>query len=451
MTQSATVDAVSELLGPWMSRQRWASREKGDQRISVDHAELLFDQGRAPRVLWYMVRTADDAQYQALVALRSDADAIDLGERDVLGFVESEEGKLFAYDAMADPEAVRPLAGQMGLPGAAEMTVRPVGAEQSNTSVVLGDKEHGDRAILKLYRRIRPGPNPDVEVPAGLDRVGFNHLAAPLAVWRRGDFDLAVAQEYLAGGVEGWALALASLRDLYADTQADPTQAGGDLSGEARRIGEMTGRLHLALAEAFGLSPNAVDSWTEVTTSQADALGLEVGQRRAVDEVVGRVRRLAETGTIGPSIRVHGDYHLGQIMRTDNGWYVLDFEGEPARSLEERRLPWPALKDVAGMLRSFDYAAGVGLTERMPSERDGLTARGHSWAESNRAAFLHGYAAVEGIGALLPEGDPDSRATAKLTSYFELDKALYELAYERSHRPDWEWIPAGAIEALLAG
>jgi len=470
----SVLESVATLVPSWISRQRWAIHADADAgtdtgtaaattaSMTVDHAEVLVDGGgTGPSTLWYLIRPAagsgsaagsgDGPLYQVLVAVRPAEDSIDLGERDILGVCDTDQGKLFAYDALVDPESARSFAAYIGLEGAEEMTVRPVGAEQSNSSVVLGQKAHGDRIILKLYRRLRAGPNPDVEVPAGLDRVGFNHLAAPVAAWRRGDYDLAVAQEYLAGGVEGWAMALASLRDLYAGYEADPARAGGDFSAEARRIGDMTGRLHVALGQAFGLHPAAVDSWVAVTAAQADALRLASSERRAVDAVLGRVRRLAEAGGIGPSIRVHGDYHLGQVMRTDHGWFVLDFEGEPARTLEERRRPWPALKDVAGMLRSFAYAAGVGLSERVPSERESLVGRARSWEDDNRAAFLEGYGGVEGAGALLPEGDPGGRATAELTTYFELDKALYELAYERAHRPDWEWIPRSAIEQLLKG
>ena len=446
------VDAVADLLGPWIARQRWGFKaEPGSEpALHVEHSEVLLD-GPGPQVLWYLVRGDEDLLHQVLVAVRPSADAIDLGERDILGSCETDDGEIFAYDALADPETARAFAAFVGLHDTDDMTVRSVGAEQSNSSVVLGDMTHGDRMILKVYRRVRSGPNPDVEVPAGLDRVGFNHLAAPLAVWHRADYDLAVAQEYLAGGVEGWAMALASLRDLYAGQESDPASAGGDFSSEAHRIGEMTARLHLALAEAFGLYPPDVEAWTAVTMEQVRALGLAPASRRAVEAVVSRVRGLGQAGAIGQSIRVHGDFHLGQVMRTDNGWFVLDFEGEPERSIEERRRPWPALKDVAGMLRSLEYAAGVGLTERVESEREALVGRSRRWQETNRVAFLEGYRSLDGVAALVPEGDLTGQATAELTSYFELDKALYELAYERSHRPDWEWIPLSAIEQLTKG
>ncbi|MGI8492452.1 MAG: maltokinase N-terminal cap-like domain-containing protein, partial [Acidimicrobiales bacterium] len=147
----------------------------------------------------------------------------------------------------------------------------------------------------------------------------------------------------------------------------------------------------------------------------------------------------------GPAIRVHGDYHLGQVMQTDAGWFVLDFEGEPARPLAERVAPTSPLKDVAGMLRSFDYAARFALTERDPSEMERATTLAASWEARNREAFVEGYRGATGISELLATG-----ASAEIVlSAFELDKALYELDYERAYRPEWLPIPLAAIRSLL--
>jgi maltokinase len=139
---------------------------------------------------------------------------------------------------------------------------------------------------------------------------------------------------------------------------------------------------------------------------------------------------------------VHGDYHLGQVLRTDAGWYVLDFEGEPARPLEERRRPTSALKDVAGMLRSFHYASAVARTERDAEELDELAA---AWEERNREAFLRGYLRAAGPGGVLP---PDPDCVGAVMAAFELEKAVYELGYERAYRPDWEAIPLAALRRL---
>ena len=147
----------------------------------------------------------------------------------------------------------------------------------------------------------------------------------------------------------------------------------------------------------------------------------------------------------GPASRVHGDYHLGQVMRTDRGWYILDFEGEPARPLDQRLRPASPFKDVTGMLRSIDYAARFALGEwEGPSER--VRARADAWERHNRAAFVTGYLGVEGIDRLLP---PEGDRPLVLAAY-ELDKALYELDYERAYRPGWVAIPAGAIVRVMA-
>ena len=147
----------------------------------------------------------------------------------------------------------------------------------------------------------------------------------------------------------------------------------------------------------------------------------------------------------GPAIRTHGDYHLGQVMRTDAGWYVLDFEGEPDRPLEERQRPTSPLRDVAGMLRSLHYASAVALAERDGPEFEQPAA---AWEARNRQAFLDGYLPAATKGGILPA---DQASVDAVLAAFELEKAVYELAYERAHRPDWVHIPQAAISRLRAG
>ncbi|MHB1445045.1 MAG: maltokinase N-terminal cap-like domain-containing protein [Acidimicrobiales bacterium] len=432
------LSGIAPLLEPYIGRQRWAVADSAEM-ASVEKAELL--DGFEPPTLWLLVRRHGDL-YQLLIGLRPKDEPLDLGERDVLGVFAAAGKTWFAYDGLADADIVRHLAVTMGATGVEDAIVRPVGAEQSNSSVVLGQK-----VILKLFRRLQPGPNPDVEVTTGLDQVGFNHLASPLGLWSRGGYDLAVAQEFLAGGSEGWALALTSLRDLYASEEEDPAVAGGDFASEARRIGEMTARMHIALGKAFGVHPSSLSEWADAMVRQVDRLGLGADVRRRAEALARRVVVLQEV----PSVRVHGDLHLGQVMRADAGWFVLDFEGEPARPVAERRLPWPAAKDVAGMVRSFAYAAAAVLHERESSEREALEGQARAWVQRNRQAFLGGYASVEGLEAVLPDGGPDSDAYRDLLAFFEFEKALYEVAYERAHRPDWEAIPLAAIERLGEG
>jgi maltokinase len=425
--------SVADLLPAWLGRQRWYA---GGAPTSV---AVAAEEELAPGLRWLLVE-ADGAAYQVMVGLRpGDEHPEFLQGRDleVLGHT---DGQL-AFDALADPDLARALLARV-VPGEEVHLVRPVGAEQSNTSLVFDD-----RLILKVFRRLHEGANPDIEVTAALAATGFDHVAEPLGVWRHDGTDLAVCTPYLAGGAEGWALALTSLRDLYATACEDPAECGGDFAAEARRLGEVTAGMHLALAEAFGTEPGDPDRW---------ASGLEVQLARlpagtvAADATKRFLARLQDVGPAGAgvSVRVHGDYHLGQVMRTDAGWFVLDFEGEPARPLAQRRLTSSPLKDVGGMLRSFDYAARFALRERDEAEREAHLERADAWEARNRVAFLRGYEGTEGIDALLPPAGPD-RAT--VLAAFELDKAAYEVLYELAHRPEWVDIPSAAVSRLLGG
>jgi maltokinase len=177
---------------------------------------------------------------------------------------------------------------------------------------------------------------------------------------------------------------------------------------------------------------------------QLDEIGSGEPWQADAAEAFERYRSVADTG---PAIRVHGDYHLGQVMRTDKGWYVLDFEGEPDRPLAERSLPSSPFKDVAGMLRSFDYAARVALSERGEQETGELhQAKATAWQQRVRESFLRGYLSSDGITEILPADEESIRAA--ITAW-ELDKAVYEVGYERGHRPDWVGIPLAAIDRLL--
>jgi maltokinase len=304
--------------------------------------------------------------------------------------------------------------------------------EQSNTSIV-----YDERIIVKIFRRLPPGPNPDAEITRALASVGFENVAPPIAEWRGDDTDYAVANGFLVGAADGFHLALTSLRDLY-DRRCDPVEAGGDFGPEAGRLGDITGRMHVALAQAFGPLPADVGSWLADMQAQLDRV-------RAASAIY---RRVAALDDVGPAIRIHGDYHLGQVVRTDAGWYVLDFEGEPDRPLEERRRPSSPMRDVAGMLRSFDYAAQVALVEWGDEADAELRSLGRAWQQHNADAFLAGYLGAEGVETVLPRSD-DARLL--LLAAFELDKAVYEVGYERAHRPDWVEIPLSAVRRILDG
>ncbi len=437
-----------------LPRQRWYAGTQEPSSVEILHGEVLRDGW--PMLLRLLVQ-ADDSCYQVLLGLRPHGDRLDFlrgHDEAAVGTVEVDDewvegGRATAYDAVLDPDLGLHLFWRVTGGDETAERVRPIGVEQSNTSLV-----YDERLILKLFRQLRPGSNPEVEVTSGLSRVGFPWVAEPLATESlevgSAVFDLALLQPFLAGGVDGWALALTSLRDLFGvhDTQsmpiidfsapppaADPAEAGGDFSAEAHRLGETTAAMHVALAEAFGRAAGNTGAWADDIEDQA---------RRSLDDVVPALAVLDELRRAdpGPAIRTHGDYHLGQVMRTDAGWYVLDFEGEPDRPLEERERPTSPLRDVAGMLRSLHYASAVALTERDGAEFD-QSAR--AWEDRNRQAFLDGYLPAAAEGGILPA---DQASIDAVLAGFELEKAVYELSYERAHRPEWEHIPRTALRRL---
>jgi maltokinase len=439
-------DPPSELLqhiGPFLARRRWYAGDGPPGRISVVESACLAELPGGSRLLWAVVDAAG-SEYQLVIAERTALDSAEhlKGHEDALiGNV----GDRVYYGATPDSEMALALLRVASSGTESAERARPLGGEQSNSSLV-----YDDRLILKLFRRLSTGPNPDVEVTEALAQTGFSHIALPLVRWRHNGRDLAFGQQYLAGGSDGWALALTSLRDLYGDAgpehASDPALSGGDFAAEAARLAQMTADMHLAMAEAFGTSPTALaDDWHLLIYS------IEARLERLGPELSGSakplVERLAAVRDPGPAVRVHGDYHLGQVMRTDSGWYVLDFEGEPDRPIEERQRPTSVLKDVAGMLRSLQYASHYALRERAEGDAAGLGPLAQAWEDRNSAAFVQGYYETKGIDDLMPSV-PEDRGAVRLA--FVLDKALYELGYEEAYRPDWVPIPLAALRRLLS-
>jgi maltokinase len=445
-----------EILRQHLPRQRWYAGTEEPSAVEVAHAELLRDEW--PLLVRLLV-AADGSCYQVVVGLRPDRDQTDFlrgHDEAIVGRVEVDGEWVTAYDAALDPDLGLHLYWRVSQGDETAERVRPIGVEQSNTSLV-----YDERVILKIFRRLLPGPNPEVEVTSALSAVGFPWVAEALGTesltLESGvRYDLALLQPFLAGAVDGWALAITSLRDLFGvhDTQsipvidfsappppADPAEAGGDFSAEAHRLGETTAAMHVAMAEAFG----RVDD-DPAARAAAWADDVEAQARRSLADVVPAIAMLdgLRHADPGPAIRAHGDYHLGQVMRTDAGWYVLDFEGEPDRPLEERQRPTSPLRDVAGMLRSLHYASAVALTERDGPEFEQPAA---AWEARNRQAFLDGYLPAAAKGGILPG---DQASVEAVLSAFELEKAVYELSYERAHRPEWEHIPQTALRRLGA-
>ncbi len=444
---------MAELLPAYLGRQRWyAGRRElaaGDVEI-LEAGELYSSTEGRHRLHWFVVGVAGD-RYQLLIGERpagEPAGFLNGHEEAFLGALEH----TYCYDAALDSELARQLLPVVTAGAEHSARVRPISAEQSNTSLVFDD-----RVIVKFFRRLLDGPNPDVETTTALARAGFDHVARPVGRWRRSGMDLAFAQDFLAGGTDGWALAQTSLRDFYNSESDQPSEAGGDFAGEACRLGRVTAELHRTMADVWGVDRDRLRSgeWAQLVddierrlATSAPRIAEATRDEPAGDDLAGEVRsvvgRLRAVTDPGPAVRVHGDYHLGQVMRTDGGWYVLDFEGEPGRPVDQRLRPASPLKDVTGMLRSLDFAArfALGTAGAGIAPRD----RAGAWEGHNRAAFMAGYLGVDGVEALLPQ---DPGRDLVLAAY-ELDKALYEIAYEAAYRPSWVAIPAGTIARIVA-
>jgi maltokinase len=292
-----------------------------------------------------------------------------------------------------------------------------------------------------------------VEVTKLLGERGFPHVLPQLAELRYEGSDLAVVRQYMLGSTDAWELARTSLRDLL-NTRMPPDEAGGDFGPEALTLGDVTARLHLAMAEVFGTEPGSAKDWLDGFRAQLERLPdvaaatatpvAEVVDTAAVDAALAALADVADPGV---ATRIHGDLHLAQMLLADAGWFVLDFEGEPARPVAERVLTSSPLRDVAGMVRSFHYAARIGLAERGRDVDPELVDLAGQWESRAADEFWRGYQSVTGIDRLLPASAADRES---LLRAFELDKAIYEIIYELSHRPDWVDIPASAVRRTLA-
>jgi maltose alpha-D-glucosyltransferase/alpha-amylase len=362
---------------------------------------------------------------------------------------------------------------------AADIAMLPVArpfAQSSNSIVMLGE-----RLFLKGYRRLRGGVNPEIEVGRHLtDVVHYPHcvpIAGALEYTAANGVvvSLALVQAFVANQGDGWSYTLAYLdrflEPLRTSGESVPPDVHGAYLALVQTLGVRTAELHVALArstgnaafdpeplgaddlaalrqralaeaqESFTLLQARVDQLADAERDEARALVLQL------ERVQTRIAALAAEGGGGVKIRYHGDYHLGQVLVTRNDFVIIDFEGEPARSFEERRAKGSALRDVAGMLRSFDYARWSALRRvaHGSDELDKLTPHAQAWEQQARAAFLTGYQRGVRATSLAVALEPGSG----LLGLFELEKALYELRYELGNRPDWVSVPLQGIKALL--
>jgi maltokinase len=448
-TTTPLLASLDPLLREWLPRQRWFAGKgrpvTGFTPVAV--TELLPPDGRLG--LYHLLLRVHQPSVLGAETHPGDCYQLLIGVREALpprlapaliGHVE--DGPLAGrtvYEALYDPrpaevllEALRTQARVGGLRFERDprqeiregLVARLMTAEQSNSSVV-----YGDTFILKLLRRVEPGINPDLELPLALAREGCPRVPAPTA-WLHAEIDaesyvLAVLQPFVSGAGDGWELALRELAK------------GEDFAAEARALGRATAEVHTALARALPTvtlghvqMEALVDGMTERLQAAVQAVPalrpFEAGLRSAYRAL----GDLAAEGHTWTAQRVHGDLHLGQCLRSPTGeWSLIDFEGEPARPPAERRMPQPPVRDIAGMLRSFDYAA------------HSVNPPAADWAHACRAAYCCGYAEVAGR---------DPRTDAVLLRAFETDKAVYETVYEARHRPDWLPVPLSAIRRLAA-
>jgi hypothetical protein len=445
-----------------------AGAEEHDRAIGLDieivDVELLRP-GR-PGVL-DVVAEMDGRLAHAVFGLRRPGDELHIVgavDEPALGVVEDEEGLAVLVDAMHDADAARLLlesvagAGRghdgtpvtTGGPGGEVLSQHRLGrgsrrpaARRHPSAVVTLAHEDADVTTLSIdhtftlsvFPWLHRGPHPGVTLLAGLDEAGFNHLPAPVALWRRAGRDLGIAQELLAGAAGGWALALTSLRDLLA-AGVSPDSAGGDFAPEAMSLGTMTARMHLALDRAFGRRAGDVAAWAEaveddLSSAPFAAAAFDRTSLGTLDASMREILRSLRASELHPPvIRTHGDFHLGRTARTDHGWVLVDCRPggtEPGSDLPAFRSP---LADVADLLWSLHHVALVAAAEHgpvtAPSRASELAA---SWEARNRRAFVASYLATPGIGGLVPAGRDLVR---RLLAVYEVVRAVRAPAAQRA-------------------
>jgi maltokinase len=315
--------------------------------------------------------------------------------------------------------------------------------EQSNSSVAFGED-----SLMKVFRKVTPGVNPDISIHEVLTRAGSDHVAA-LYGWldvvdEEADttIQLAMLQQFLRTASDGWDLALSSVRNLFAEADLHAEEVGGDFAGEASRLGTALAETHATLAEHFPVSTRSAAEVAELADAMRRRLGeaLQVVPGLAEHEaaLLATYDALAALGEITVQ-QVHGDLHLGQTLRTVRGWKIVDFEGEPAKPLAERMLPDSPWRDVAGMLRSFDYAPRVVMMTGFAADptsgsEEQLAYRATEWSTRNSTAFLAAYA-----------GRDLTADEQTLLAAYVADKTVYEAVYEARNRPTWVGIPLDAL------
>jgi maltokinase len=431
------VDKVMAELPEWLPAQRWFGG-KDRPVTSIRPLRTAVLRAEEPVLVHLVVEVEQPDRrepYQLLVTDHvENYDATQVPELtgvllDLIAEGAEVDGLRFAHEPGAEL--------QTGLRG------RPITSEQSNTSIV-----YGSQYILKLFRKLTLGENPDLVLHRALRQVGCEHIAQPLgSITGRLDGQtttVGMVQQFMPDAVDGWAMATTSVRDLMAEADLHADEVGGDFAGEAQRLGQAVASVHADLERALGVQhadAEDIDRTVRAMVRRLDEVVAAVPELRpyvpALREAFEQARETPDAIAVQ---HIHGDLHLGQVLRTVQGWLLIDFEGEPGSPIAERNALRSPLRDVAGMLRSFDYAAHQ-LLVGQPEDHQ-LTVRALEWARRNRAAFTEGYAEAASDSV----GDPRKRGY--LLRAFELDKAVYEVAYEHANRPEWLTVPLSSIARI---
>lgn len=465
---------TDQFLAPFIGRSRWFGGKGRD--FTVTGEEVAGTVGDAPRVEVRLVEITyadgDTELYQVPLAFyehpqgRLDHAFVGWWEDPDLGWVHAYDA-VHDREAMAcwlrsfdtatggaiDPHSVLAFHRVPGHPLDTTAHSSLFSGEQSNSSVAFGED-----SLMKVFRKVTPGVNPDIQIHQVLTEAGSEHVAA-LYGWMDvmsedastedvtgGQvMQLAMLQQFLRTATDGWDLALASVRSLLGDPEVHATDSGGDFAGEATRLGEAVRAVHAQLAEHFPTEtrgPEATAALARAMRERLDrALDVVPDLAAHADRLRAVFARVADLDSL-PVQRIHGDLHLGQTLRTAKGWKIVDFEGEPAKPLADRMLPDSPWRDVAGMLRSFDYAPRS-VEHGQPVAGDPELAelrhqRAREWAHRNRNHFLVAYG-----------GDLSVEQRVLLDAYVA-DKAVYETVYEARNRPGWLSIPLEAIAQIGA-
>lgn len=413
---------LSRALPDWLPHQHWFTTDGARiKRTEIVHIESIVDDPPCWIALVDVTSVGRIRRYQLLLARHEGAH----GPRAI--------GEGY-YEATEDPDvtsALPPLfgnrAGFVLEPGVelTEVRTRPGPAGRVSDSIVFGSA-----AVLELFRQVSPGPNWVLESHRALAAAGGERIAEPLGtIQLRAAGEphvLGILRRFLADAVDGWNMATASIRDLFAEADLHAEEVGGDFAGEAFRLGKAVAEVHVELAEAFGTERTTPDQILETMRAEFDRIAAAVPELAEFAPAAHEVYEAARGEPLTIQ-RIHGELGLGTVLRATSGWVITGL-----------RPVWCSpLADIAGLLRSFDEAAHQPNTDE---EGDApLRVRAMEWTLRNIDAFCAGYA----------ESAADPRASLRLLRAFELDKAVHEAAFEYEHRPDWARIPLEAIGRML--